>query len=279
MILYKSDNCQCTIPLKMSTVRILKKLYKTKKTSVYLITAKGHDTKYALKRYNKDDIDDEDVQDVMFEINIQKDLEHEHIIHLYAAWETKHGYYFLLEYAEHGDVFDLIYKSKKVYSHLHLVKNIVYPVALAVEYLHERDIIHSDIKPENIGIVSGRRAALMDFGLALRFDEYIKTCDGVACTEDYAAPEIVYEKKIRDPKPVDVWCIGLLLYELLTKESPKCMVKLHPKKIKLPDADLKTKQFLKACVAKNAADRPTIKRLCEMLRSLIDHLELVEKAD
>ena len=85
----------------------------------------------------------------------------------------------------------------------------------ALAYLHEKSIAHRDIKPENIVISSEGVAKLCDFGWSALVESSRQTFCG---TLDYAAPEVV-ERKQYDTS-VDIWCIGILTYELLTGRAP-----------------------------------------------------------
>jgi len=85
----------------------------------------------------------------------------------------------------------------------------------ALSYMHDRSIAHRDIKPENIVINSEGVAKLCDFGWSALVESSRQTYCG---TFDYAPPEIL-ERKNYDAS-VDIWCIGVLTYELLTGRVP-----------------------------------------------------------
>ncbi len=94
---------------------------------------------------------------------------------------------------------------------------IFYQTALAIQYLHERNVIHRDIKPENILFDKNFNVKLCDFGWSCVNDqEDVRT--SVCGTYEYMSPEIVNEKSHTDK--VDIWCLGILLYELLHGYPP-----------------------------------------------------------
>jgi len=86
----------------------------------------------------------------------------------------------------------------------------------AVKYLHQNKIIHRDIKPENILLDKKGNVKLADFGWSnFAGDKPRKTYCG---TVDYLAPEMI-DKSGHDEK-LDIWCLGVLVYELLTGKTP-----------------------------------------------------------
>lgn len=121
----------------------------------------------------------------------------------------------MLEYAGNGNLF--FYIHAKVGLPENLALRFLYQTALAVQYMHERNIIHRDIKPENILLDDTFNVKLCDFGWSCRIDddEYRNSVCG---TYEYMSPEIVYDKKHN--KKVDIWCLGILLYEMLHGNPP-----------------------------------------------------------
>ena len=83
-------------------------------------------------------------------------------------------------------------------------------VALAIQYLHELDIIYRDLKPENILISQDGHIKLTDFGFAKRVEDLTYTLCG---TPDYLAPEVVQQGGYN--KSVDWYAWGVLIYEML----------------------------------------------------------------
>jgi aurora kinase len=121
--------------------------------------------------------------------------------------------YLVLEYMDQGTLYDQL-KKKKRFSETEaaiMVKHVV----KAVLYLHDNEIAHRDIKPENI-VMSNGIGKLCDFGWAtLCGADRRKTYCG---TFDYAAPEIL--EGVEYDLSVDLWCLGVLTYELLVGKAP-----------------------------------------------------------
>ena len=142
------------------------------------------------------------------EIQVQKKLIHKNIIRLHGHIEDIENLYLVLEYAEKGNLFHYIRKRRKLKE-----EDAWYfftQVCTGVNYLHENSITHRDLKPENILITSSNVAKICDFGWCAEGNSERSTYCG---TLDYMAPEIL--KGFQYTNSVDVWALGVLLYEML----------------------------------------------------------------
>ena len=149
------------------------------------------------------------------EINIHSKLDHENIIKLYNVYEDNENINIILEYAPNGNLYELIAKQKNGFSEYKAFEYFI-QVVNAVYYLHNNNIIHRDIKPENILIGDDNKIKLCDFGWAkeLTLENRSTFCG----TVEYMAPEIVGSENY--DYGVDIWSLGILLYELLYGHSP-----------------------------------------------------------
>lgn len=140
-------------------------------------------------------------------------LDHPKIIKLHQVIVEEDEISLLLQYAEGGSVHDQLKNYGKLPEHQ--VKQYVKDLVQALEYLHNKNnpILHRDIKPQNLLIGEDHHCRLADFGSA-NVLEGIRT--SYVGTECYMAPEVIE----RQPHgvPYDVWCVGILIYELLTGE-------------------------------------------------------------
>lgn len=148
------------------------------------------------------------------EVAIQKQLKHPNIVQLYEYFEDKEHVYLLLEFAADGSLFSKIHQQNCL-SHAEAA-SVFTDVSEALAHLHRHGIAHRDLKPENVLLFPGGRAKLADFGWCAQL-----TSDGrkTFCgTMDYLSPEMVSQEP-HDHR-VDIWALGVLLYEMLTGDPP-----------------------------------------------------------
>ena len=182
---------------------------------VYLVSD-NENKKYALKVIDKNKINRffGNCDIVYNEIDIHSKLEHKNIIKLYNTEETEDEINILLEYASKGNLYNLITENKGFNEE----KSFEFFIQIvdAVYFLHMNQIIHRDIKPENILITEDNILKLSDFGSAKNLT--LKKRNSFCGTVEYMAPEIIGSENY--DYSVDIWSLGILLYELLMGHSP-----------------------------------------------------------
>ena len=171
---------------------------------------------FAIKQLDKDRIKENgiDYNIVLREINTHFKLIHKNVARLYDYYEDKKAFYLILEYVENGTLFNKIQKSNGL-SEEKALKCFV-QVSSAIYFLHENKLIHRDIKPENCLIDKYDNVKLCDFGWTVEVlkGERVTFCG----TYEYMAPEII--KEVPYNESIDVWSLGILLYELIHSFSP-----------------------------------------------------------
>ena len=183
-------------------------LYQDKKTKIKYAVKKMLIELVLNKTNNKNIIDSE--------ISIQSKIIHPNIIRLYNFFldKEKQNYYLILEYASHGTLFEKI-RFKKGFEESNAFYYFIQAVN-AVFFLHNNHIIHRDIKPENLLINENNILKLCDFGWSVYLlnEKRVTFCG----TVEYMAPEILKSKGYGFS--IDIWSLGILLYELIHAFSP-----------------------------------------------------------
>ena len=245
---------------------------------VYLVTHNITKKKYALKVINKHKV----IQSygncdlIHNEIDIHSKLNHPNIIKLYNMLETEEEINILLEYAQNGSLYSLI-KQENGFSENEAYKYFI-QIVNAVYFLHQNNIIHRDIKPENILIGDNNLLKLCDFGWAkeLTMNNRSTFCG----TVEYMAPEIVGSGKY--DCGVDIWSLGILLYELLIGHSPFKSKKDKNTMIKIQLHDLvfdKNKPLSKDCkdLIQGLLDMNPLNR--SKLKDIFEHPFIISNSD
>ena len=177
-------------------------------------------SKYAIKRISKLDKNNQEGKTYFKrEIEIMYKIHQNNIVRLFNHFEDNEYCYFVMEYIENGNLFTQPSWQRDKCFTANEVAKIIKEIICAVYYLHNMNppIIHRDIKPENVLIDRYGVAKLTDFGWSNYVDsnEIRRTYCG---TPVYLAPEMV--KEIGHDEHLDIWCIGVLLFELLTGTVP-----------------------------------------------------------
>ena len=239
---------------------------------VYLVSHNNTKKLFALKvidkrklliSYGKLDI-------IYNEINIHSKLDHENIIKLYNVHEDNENINIIMEYAENGNLYELISKEKNGLNEYKAFKYFI-QVVNAVYYLHNNNIIHRDIKPENILIGNDNKLKLCDFGWAkeLTLENRSTFCG----TVEYMAPEIVGSENY--DYSVDIWSLGILLYELLYGHSPfkasntkNIIINIKTHELTYDDKNKKISKYCKDLIQKLLNSNPQ-KRL--KIKDILEH--------
>ena len=182
---------------------------------VWLVKHYNTQKLYCIKILSKRNIIEKKlINQLNLEISIMYQINHPNSIKLYNHFEENERIYLIMEYAPNGSIF---YYLKK--NNLNISQKLQFfrDTCSIIKYLHSKHIVHRDIKTENLLLDKNYRIKLCDYGWAtyLQPGEKLKTFCG---TFDYAAPEIL--KKIEYDEKVDVWSLGILLFEILTGFTP-----------------------------------------------------------
>eukprot|EP01029_Cantina_marsupialis_P017093 TRINITY_DN383_c1_g2_i1.p1 TRINITY_DN383_c1_g2~~TRINITY_DN383_c1_g2_i1.p1 ORF type:complete len:902 (-),score=307.48 TRINITY_DN383_c1_g2_i1:1320-4025(-) len=154
-------------------------------------------------------------KNVVNEKNIMAMLDHPFILKLHATYKDRDCLYMLLELIQGGELFGLLANQEDGCIDINSSRFYSACVVSALGYMHERNILYRDLKPENLLIDSQGYIKVVDMGFAKLVEDRTYTLCG---TPEYLAPELVLGKGHH--KGVDYWAIGVLLYEMLCGFSP-----------------------------------------------------------
>ena len=226
--------------------------------NVYLEINKINKKFYAIKHIEKRRILKalNTLEPIYNEIKIQSKVCHPNIVKILYANESEKYFDIVLEYANKGNLFYYI-KDNEYLSESQSFK-IFIQIVNAIYFLHKNNFIHRDIKPENILLFDKNIAKLCDFGWCVEFkDEPRNTFCG---TTEYMAPEMLNEKNYG--KEIDIWSLGILLYEMLHGHSP-----FKPDKANFNDKDV----IKNIIYQKNIKYKSNLSKECiELMTHLID---------
>ena len=187
---------------------------------VLLVQHKKTQAQYAIKAIDKRNTTN--IQEKPYfrrEIEIMYRIHHPNVVKLFGHFEDNTYCYFIMEYIPGGNIYSYVPKNGIRTISTQQVASIIKDVISATYFLHNMipPIIHRDIKPENVLLATGMQAKLTDFGWSNYMQgEYKRTT--VCGTPIYLAPEMI--NNTGHDEKVDIWCIGVLLFELMTGLQP-----------------------------------------------------------
>ncbi|TGZ62369.1 hypothetical protein CRM22_007487 [Opisthorchis felineus] len=214
--------------LKLPNFSVLRRLGRGSYGEVYLIRkqvtdshkdacSQGSDQLVAVKCIPRQKLSKRGEDNLVSEISILQKLSHPHIVRMLDfSWDTRSVFLFM-EYCAGGDLSDFLHAKNRLPEPL--VRRFLRQMALALQYLKEKNIIHMDLKPQNILLTSSTNPVLKvtDFGFAKRTKDTIQLNE-LRGTLLYMAPE-VYCEGIYHPS-CDLWSVGIILFECLFGNPP-----------------------------------------------------------
>lgn len=197
-------------------------------STVYLAKEIETGTEFAIKVLEKRHImREKKTQYVMREKEVLMKMNHPFIIRLFYTFQDTDRLYFVLNYAERGELLDYLHKLSSF--DLPCSRWYAAEIVLALEYMHNLNFIHRDLKPENILLNKDMHIQITDFGSAKILNKVEETKpeednqkqkrkNSFVGTAQYVSPEVLTSKQACSSS--DLWALGCIIYQLLSGLPP-----------------------------------------------------------
>ncbi|KAL5209424.1 hypothetical protein ABZP36_005047 [Zizania latifolia] len=175
-------------------------------------------TEVALKEIAVERLSSKLRESLLSEVDILRRIRHPNIIALHESIRDGRKIYLVLEYCRGGDLHSYLQQHKRVSETV--AKHFIQQLASGLQMLRESNVVHRDLKPQNILLVANNENSLLkiaDFGFA-KFLEPFSLAETLCGSPLYMAPEVMQAQKY-DAK-ADLWSVGIILYQLVTGSPP-----------------------------------------------------------
>nr|XP_024654394.1 serine/threonine-protein kinase Nek1-like [Maylandia zebra] len=179
-----------------------------------LVKSKDHGHQYVIKEIGISGMSSKERQESRKEVAVLANMSHPNIVQYKESFEEGGCLYIVMDYCEGGDLFKKINSQKGVLFSEAQILDWFVQICLALKHVHDRKILHRDIKSQNIFLTKDGTVQLGDFGIARVLNstvELARTCIG---TPYYLSPEICENKPYNNKS--DIWALGCVLYEMCT---------------------------------------------------------------
>jgi len=182
---------------------------------VYKAKNKKENKYYAIKRLNFKDINEKEKKQINNEVSCIKKLKHPNIILYKDSFNDEDNYFNIVTtFCEGGDIYNKIQNQKGEYFNEDQILNWFVQILLGLDYIHKNNIIHRDIKPQNIFIKKKHIICIGDFGIAKIINQIqTQTMTSIIGTPLYMSPESFNEPNSKYFES-DIWSTGCCLYEI-----------------------------------------------------------------
>ena len=193
-------------------------------TSMVYVAENNEKKKFAIKRILKDNIIPSHKNSVIKEAEICQKLNSDKIVKYFEIYEDLHYISIVMELG-HTDLFELIINSPSYIIPDDIAIEFLIDIFVSIDYLHENNIIHCDIKPENYVVIFNKKnineipkLKLIDFGNVKKIPQNKQKMYNFSGTKEYMAPEILDNSGFNEK--IDEWAAGIIMYNMLTGVDP-----------------------------------------------------------
>jgi len=228
---------------------------------------------FALKTVDMGRLSDKERKMAKNEVNLLRVLNGPSIIQYYESFEEKDVMKILMEYAEHGSLDDLIKDCKSVGNIIPKDRIMQWTAhaVLGLLVMHSKNVLHRDIKAQNMFLASNMVVKLGDFGISKTLSTNTSLAQTMIGTPYFMSPELINEEPYGQKS--DIWALGCTVYELVTLKKPFDgktsdqifnKIKDNPYAPLGADVDPDIKTLIDTLLQKDPKQRPNIRKVANM---------------
>ncbi|KAM9385320.1 serine/threonine-protein kinase Nek1 [Pholidichthys leucotaenia] len=235
-----------------------------------LVKSKEDGHQYVIKEIGISGMSSKERQESRKEVAVLANMSHPNIVQYKESFEEGGALYIVMDYCEGGDLFKRINSQKGVLFSEEQILDWFVQICLALKHVHDRKILHRDIKSQNIFLTRSGAVQLGDFGIARVLNSTVELARTYIGTPYYLSPEIC-EKKPYNNKS-DIWALGCVLYEMCTLKHAFEAVNMKNLVLKIirgsyPPVSVHYSQELRSLLAqlfkRNPRERPSVNSILD----------------
>lgn len=262
----------------LKTYRIIRHLGSGGMSSVYLSENLKDGKHYVIKSIifsSSTEIDEHNAKKLFYkEAGFLKKFSHPGLPKFHMLFNEKGIDYLVMDYIEGENLAEIIKRAKEKPLETELAVKWTIELASILNYLHtsfSRPVVYKDLKPANIIISKENSAKLIDFGIARYYDPAKKTDTFRLCSPGYMAPEHFSGRGQTSPR-TDIYCLGIILYEMLTNYDPSVTPFRYPPASSLnPSINKELENIVNRAIKIKPAERyTTAKEFQKKLESFLE---------
>lgn len=206
-----------------------------------------------------------DREEATKEAKVLSSLHSPFIVSFEESFQERGCFYIVMEYADGGDLSQKIQsRGNRLFTEEEILKDFI-QLALAIKYIHDRRILHRDLKAQNVFIMRDGTIKLGDFGIARVLERTFQLCNTQIGSPYYLSPEICEGRSYNSK--TDIWSLGCILYELCTLRHAFNAANMNGLLMNIvrgkfnpipPTFSKELKQLISKMLTKDANTRPSI---------------------
>lgn len=238
----------------------------------YLVEAASDNSKCVIKQVDLNPLSKQEQTDSFKEAKILEQLDHPNIIRFREVYKTKKNKLcIVMDFADGGDLGSKIKEQKGSLFPESVVLEVFVQICLALKHVHDRKIIHRDLKSQNVFLMRNWNVKLGDFGIAKVLEHTMANARTMVGTPYYLSPEIVQNRPYSFQS--DVWSLGVLLYEMCALRPPFDATSIHSLALKIIEGryqplsarySSELKQLVASMLMREPTSRPTIHQILRL---------------